>query len=336
MHKLLILLLFIFVKSLPVFGQGFFISKYYSPKEYNSSTQIWDSEIDTNQVVFFGSGTGISIYNGVKWDQFHIGESGRGTSLFKSSKGEFFASGQYDFGTVKPDSLNRYSYHSISKDYYTSKERMNQHFSTFEFENSVYFYGGQGLEIYKDGEIIKYPLEDINWSVAFLYKNRIFVNTNRGYYEFKNGEYEYVDGSKIFENSNNVFATPTADGRMLLGYTDKGLFFFDGKSFEQFNTELDDYLISSFIYDGVQLNDSTFAVATLDGGLVLLSTNGKVQYIYNKNTGFDLDGILNLNVDHENASHKRIEPHHNPLLPPILLRSQTHQSGWTFAFFHHL
>lgn len=297
-HKLIFLFLFL-VFTLPVFGQGFFISRYYSAKEYNSNQQIWDVEVDSNQYVIFGTGEGVSTYDGIKWNNFHIGESGRGTSLLNSTLGSFFLSGQYDYGIMDLDLFNSPIYSSISNAYYAPSEKFNEHFSTIELDGKIYFFGFQGLEKLQEDSITKYALEGINSASAFKFQERIFVSTKNGFYEFIEDSFHFLEESKVFDGFRNMFAIPISNEKVLLGFAENGLFYFDGTTFSKFANEAEDYIKESYLYDGIQINDSTFAFATLDGGVIILDDSGIINFVHNEYNEFPKKGILDLHIDHE-------------------------------------
>ncbi|MBO6524527.1 MAG: hypothetical protein JJ971_11915 [Balneolaceae bacterium] len=292
-------LLLLFLVPLPIYGQGFFFSEFYSDKEHDFHHQIWDLEQDSNQFIHFGTGGGALRFNGLNFKEQHIGESGRGTSLLVSSSGKLYASGQYDFGIVKSDSINGLYYSSISNNYYSVDDLVNVHFKTIESDSKIYFIGWDGIEIFENDSLKKYPQDNISFPNAFLFNERIFVSNRIGLHEFRNESYHLITESKQFEESRNVFALESPGEEMLLGYMEKGLFYFDGYSFSKFNTEADSYLIENQMYDATFINDSTLAIGTLSGGLVFIGLDGNIKYIYNSNTGFDEQGVLATYVDHE-------------------------------------
>lgn len=293
---------FIFVSvSQPAFSQKFLKEEYYSFKDYQSLYQIWDIEQDSNKYMYFGNWSGFSIFDGLDWTNIHIGETGRGTSLFKSQDGNFYASGQYDFGKLSIDTLNQVIYKSISENFYSPSEPFNEHFSTLELDSLIYFYGWRGVDLLKDNRILKFPFSDVFPPIAFKLKEKVFVANKKGIYEFENGEFVFLKSSQTFANDTTafVFATPTSDDKILLGHKSLGLYYFNGTDFKEFVTEVYDEINKGYLYDGIQVNDTTYALATLRNGLFLINNSGNKVKVYNERIGLADNMVLDLFLDHE-------------------------------------
>ena len=204
--RVLASLFLVSIISLPVVGQGFFSSTFYSPKEYNSHQQIWEIKQDSNQFIYFGTGQGIASFNGHNWIQGHIGEYGRGTAFHLSKNGKFYTSGQLDFGYINPDSTNMFNYTSLAQNFYDDPDSIQQHITIIEKDRKMYFYGSKGLEILENENLKFYPLEDINSSIGFQYNESLYFASQKGLFEFVNDEFVFLEESDRFNNDKISFA----------------------------------------------------------------------------------------------------------------------------------
>lgn len=284
----------------PIFGQGFFASEYYSSEEYDFHFQNWEIKQDSNGFLLIGNGNGISIFEGREWLNLHIGETGRGTSFLRSEEGRFYASGQYDFGYLVSDSINQVSYRSISTDFYDANEKINEHFSTLEIEGEIFFFGWEGLEVFNNDSLSKFSLnQKIRQPTLSYFNERVLVSFEKGIFEFDNGEYKYIEESSVFDQDRNMFSIVFKNSKILFGFVENGLYEFDGTDFKELESDGIDYLIKNYIYDGIQINDSLFAIATLDGGIVIVDEFGDKKRIFNENSGATKHSVLSLYLDHE-------------------------------------
>jgi|TARA_R100000541_G_scaffold49839_5_gene56994 hypothetical protein len=286
---------------LSVFCQGFFVSKYYSPKEYRAHQQIWDIKQDSNQIIYFAQGEGLTFFDGNSWESIHIGERGRGTALFLSKEGKFYASGQYDFGYIDADSVNNFTYHSLSNKIYESIDSVQQHISIFEDDSSVFFFGNKGLEVLKNDILHSYRLKEINSSISFMLKSQKYFASKAGIHKFENEKFSYLEKSEIFKGDKISFALSGFENNIILGHVDSGLYSFDGINFSKFDVQREQELIKSYIYKAELINDNVLAIATLDGGVFFYSRQGELIKIFDTSNGAFTNSVLDLYLDHENT-----------------------------------
>jgi signal transduction histidine kinase len=87
--------------------------------------------------------------------------------------------------------------------------------------------------------------------------------------------------------------------RFLIGTRSRGLFLYDGATVTPFPTEADAFLKEHLLYAGSLLPDGTLALGTLQGGLALLSREGKLKLILDKHTGLPDASVFALCPDRQ-------------------------------------
>jgi len=121
-------------------------------------------------------------------------------------------------------------------------------------------------------------------------QNRALICLNK-----PDGGYEIVAGLPIgfdmtfsFVHSENAY----------FGATDNKLYRFDGDRLTPFSFDDQDYIVASVPTGGVSVDDKTFALATLNGGSVLVNSNdGTTAYTLNYVSGLPDDEIYSLGRD---------------------------------------
>jgi hypothetical protein len=61
----------------------------YLPKDYKSATQNWSVIEADNGMMYFGNGSGVMEYDGVKWRLINLGGTNTSRALDKDKKGVF-------------------------------------------------------------------------------------------------------------------------------------------------------------------------------------------------------------------------------------------------------
>lgn len=313
--------------TISVYGQGFSVSRYYAPEEYGGFQQVWETVQDTNQYLYFGDGIGMVIFDGVNWQTHHIGSDGRARSFFRDSRDQVYLSGQFDFGIVDRDSLNRYRLRSISPGNRSVYEQIyNEHLKTFQIGDSVVFYGANGLDIWDGDSLRQYPFKN-GQTIAFTLHNRIFVSSDAGIHEFKDEAFLPVSGSEQFAGDRLNAAVSLRDGEVILGFGRAGLVSFDGFDFRSFNSSFNDAYAKGFVYDINILNDSLLAIALANEGLVITDYYGEIKEDYTKGNGFSYQGLLGLYTDHESNLWLNLWGGIEKLLTGVPLRVFTQKEG---------
>ena len=89
--------------------------------------------------------------------------------------------------------------------------------------------------------------------------------------------------------------------RLLIGTRTKGLFLYDGASLQPFHTEFDSLIVSSQLYRGTVLPNSTYAFSTTTSGLLIIDHMGRRVRHVTKANGLPSDTVYNVMRDREGA-----------------------------------
>ncbi|MGN8224357.1 sensor histidine kinase [Gracilimonas sp. BCB1] len=283
-------------------GQGFSLHTYYSPQEYGSHVQNWTAAKDTNGFIYIGNGSGLITFNGVEWEGTHIGETGRGNSIFTSSTGKIYASGSTDFGYLAPDSTSSFSYESISQKFYSEEERVPGQFETYEQGGSLFFRHSWGINKYDGQNLTKFGIDKGILGHSARMADSILIGAPRGIVSFsldREGSFNFKKGSEIFAGKHVWIANNYKPGHVLFGDWGNLLIDYDGSSFRPFITEVDGYLREHRIYDFEVISDSVYAIATLSGGVVFINEKGELLKMFTEKNGLATNQVYDLYFDEE-------------------------------------
>jgi ligand-binding sensor domain-containing protein len=83
----------------------------------------------------------------------------------------------------------------------------------------------------------------------------------------------------------------TTAKKLLIGTRSQGFYIYDGTSAVPFPTEADDYLKENKLYHGIRLSTGDYALATLQGGVVIIDANGRLKEIFTGSSGLQNDNV---------------------------------------------
>jgi signal transduction histidine kinase len=320
----LFLVFLTFLGVRPALAQGFRAERYYeaglpfiryfTPKEYRHMPKNWAIVQDNRGVIYVANeGHMILEYDGVDWRSLAAGNADVYSMTF-DAQGRLYYGGVGQFGILQPSDIGNLKelgvpisarlLAKLSEDIKNFREVWSAH----TYQNGVFFQTDKVLFYLKDinaGQISKGQSvsRKINWELKYFkplsqfylsynVEGRFFVHDKYiGLFEFYNDQLNLVPGSEIFADLQVALMLPYESDRILIGTREKGLFLWDGNRFWPFQTAADKYLLDNSLYHGCRLQDGSFALATLFGGVILLDKEGGVKQFINKSVGLPVNQV---------------------------------------------
>ena len=316
---ILILFLIINVNGQNKVGYGLPFINNYSPKDYKAQSQIWSIAQDNNGFMYFANLDGIIQYDGYSWRIIPVDNKSSVRSLGIDSNGKIYVGATGEFGFLNITNDGNIKYNSLS-----NKLPVNIFqpvWNVIPTTKGIYFMIGRNLilKYYNDTIIIVKKQDKINRFRSFGINDDIFIyDYNNGLHKIVNDTIKKFQGINILENKE-IFSILKYENEKYLIFTEKdGIFLFDiindveiydnetknyqinsEVKFTKFNTQVDKYLTNSKIYKAINIKNGNIAIATLQGGLILINNKGELIKILTKKKGLLSNGIYWLFSDRE-------------------------------------
>ncbi len=273
-----------------------------SARETGGSNQLWTIAQDERGIIYVGS-NGISEYDGASWR--HTPNDGHSAVrwLHADGEGRIYAAGGGEFGYMAPDSIGRRRYHSLLEFVPEEHRSFDDVWSVDATPNGVYFLARERLFLATpDGDAwnIKVWVPEERFLYGFLRNGTYYVHQQGiGLTRMVGDDLVPVPGGEQFggERMQVMLPDPDLPGGFILGTFNRGFFRYDGVSFSPWETEVDQYLRESTLYKATILKDGTFALATLAGGIVLLSPDGTSRGILSIDSNLPGNDVLSIFTD---------------------------------------
>jgi ligand-binding sensor domain-containing protein/DNA-binding CsgD family transcriptional regulator len=266
----------------------------YSKSIYGSGNQNWSVAQDKNGMMYFGNAEGLLVYDGRYWQQYMMPHRQIVRSVAADNNGRIYTGSYGEFGYWAFKN-NKFVYHSliglipdthmlaqeIWKIYIDGDRVIFQSFST------IYIYNHQKINVIKTDA-----------PYLFLHKvgTRFFAEgLKRGLFELTGDKLIPVAGSQNIKSVLSIL--PYKGNRFIIGTSKDGLFIYDGKTFEPFNTPANAFLQTFQLNNGTRVLDKYYAYGTILNGLIIIDEEGNVIQQINKNTGLQNNTVLSLYAD---------------------------------------
>lgn len=296
--KSLIIIFSILTFTVKGFSQTPFISNF-PPDVYKAATQNWAIVQDRRGVLFFGNNDGVLEYDGNTWRLIKTPTLVRCLAI--DSNGRIYVGIRGDFGYLRPDSLGSYQYKSLKEKIQPTHLEFNDVWKIHASGNRVFFQSGEKIFVLQNEKFkVIYPKE--NFHLSFLANNKFYAHEQAsGLMIYENDSLKLVEGGERFSNENIYEILPYKQNEILIVTRTQGLWIYDHldkitykpKGYEA----LDKLLLKHHAYCGIVLDDGSFAIGTLTGGIIVFNPQGHIQTVYNTEYGLHDNTILSLFSD---------------------------------------
>ena len=272
---------------------GMPILESHSYKEFGTFPQVWTITQDRRGVIYMGvSGGEIPEYDGGSWRKIDAAMDNV-RSLAMDDTGRIWVGGNGGFGYLAPDSKGTQSYVSILDKVPEKDRNFTDVWQTLVTPQGIFFRSYEELFRW-DGKTMHvwHTPAGSRFQALSMVRGHIYTDQNGvGLEEIAGDELRPVPGGAAYANSVKLFLHPYDDGRIIVSERGGLLSLYDGQKVTPFSTSVDDYLKAHKLYTSTLLRDGGLCLTTLQGGVVILTHDGKLRQIIDVS-----DGLLDPNA----------------------------------------
>ncbi|HKK38815.1 MAG TPA: hybrid sensor histidine kinase/response regulator transcription factor [Cryomorphaceae bacterium] len=271
--------------------------EHYSPDEYEALTQNWGAVQDSLGLLYFANGGGVLIYNGVTWELIELPDKTHTKCIAIDEQNRVYIGASSEFGYIEPDERGQFQYVSLSDMLPEADRSFTNIWKALIADDGVYFWSREAIFRWDNEKLKIWKSEASEFRFSFVVKDKFYVmHDSKGIMSMENDNLELIPNGEFYVKKGVTVMLPYPGDRLLIG-TLKGFFIHGDTAVVPFSNEVEDYLLESFPYCGIVLNDGTFAIATLNAGLVVIDHRGKLKTILNKSGYLGSNEIYHLFQD---------------------------------------
>jgi signal transduction histidine kinase/DNA-binding response OmpR family regulator len=298
LKRLLAIFLFglIFLASSYLGGEdsGFKYFKNYNYKAYDHLPQNWAIAQAPNGIIYAANQGGVLEFDGVSWRIIGIPGYDTVRSIAIDQNGTIFIGGKNKIGLLEPDKNGSLTYKSLLNHLSGDVKNFSNVWRTHAAKEGVYSRTSNYLFRWDSNEMKVWEIP--GFRASFLCGGSLYVQQeNKGLMKMQNNALTLLPGGETFARERIWMMVPydtdSDSPRLLIGTRALGFFLFDGKTLKPFATTAGDYLNKHNLYNGIRLTRGDFALATLTGGLVIMAHDGRLKYVFDKNSGLQDDNV---------------------------------------------
>lgn len=266
----------------------------YSAAEYGAGTDNWAVIQDKRGVMYFGNFSGVLEYDGSLWRTIPVSNQSLVRSLSIDSSGIIYVGAVGEFGFLSPGIKGDLEYHSLLGKLPDGFREFGDVWKTYSTPEGVFFQTFDYLFFYsKKG--IKVFLPSNSFHFSFYVNNRFFItDRGKGLMTIRNDSLVLAYNGDFFSDKRTYAMLPYGKDTFLTATREKGSFLLpaaEGSTIIPFPTQADAYLNQNQVYHGIVLEDGSYALATLRGGVVLIDKSGGLINILNKESRMQNENV---------------------------------------------
>jgi signal transduction histidine kinase/ligand-binding sensor domain-containing protein len=291
----------------------------YGQQRTGGQFQSWSFVQDRRGVMYVGNNAGVLEYDGAAWRLIETDKKNIARSLALDSSGHVFVGSTGDFGWLVPDSTGNLQFQSLLYTVPEQEREFGYVWTMRVVDSNIYVQSRDKIFRLRPQVLQASGTKDIvhpSWHVktwrptgrfgyACAIGHTYYVNQSEiGLMKMEGDSLRLLPGGQQFAGERLQVMLPLAepghqgaDGPILIGTFNRGLFLFDGNSFRPWKTDVDALLRDYTIYDGTLLADGHIALATLSGGIVVIDREGHAVMHLDQGSGFTSNSVNAVFVD---------------------------------------
>ena len=262
----------------PQAEQGWPFLHNYTPEEYQAFDQNWSITQDSFGLMYFANGDGVLIYDGSTWELVPLPNKGMVRGVVYGFDNRVYVCGTNEIGYLEPNSFGKLAFHSLLDN--RTDNNIGVVYSAINVEGKIYFMTKRKI-IEWDGKDLKtHNFKSQITCVSNIEDKLVIAVYKEGLFQVEGDSFVKMTGIDL-DRLRIRFVTKDGNGNLLLGSERNGLFTFNGESVHPFLSQQDEFFKEKYIRYGIKLQDSSYAIATL-GGIIVLDQNGKSKLVLNQ------------------------------------------------------
>ena len=284
-------------------------------------SQNWSIAQGGDGTMYVANQEGVLRYDGERWTAVPVGASaatGRRSKRVLSvaalpdghpKAGRILVAGENTFGILRPDSLGREAYVSLSARRPDIERDLGTVWKTSATSRAGYFLTDDRFVRWRADTLRTWTPTDLfvpagvdttafaapdarRFFFSFVVRDTIYVQLRGVGLLRMNGDRLRLVSADDRLASDGIFAVmPYRDGQLLIGTRNEGLLLYDGTAIRPLNGAVEPWVQEHQLYHGRRLPDGTYALATRQGGVLQMTAEGQRLRVWDESVGLPDDKV---------------------------------------------
>ncbi len=269
----------------------------YDVSQIPAGTQTWMIDIAPSGLAYFANNEGMLEFDGTKWRLYPLPRKTVVRSVKATADERIYVGGYNEVGYFQADANGMLLFNSLQQLIPVEVRDFGEVWKIFEMGERIIFQTFSHLLIYHMDVMTLIEAPEM-FHFSFFINGQFYVNDqSEGLHTFT-AEYELKKIAGVESLKGKLIWVMLAKGnKLLIATADEGVFEYDGENTKPWSTQASALLQKKQVYSAVQINTTTYAFGTIQDGIVICDTSGKVLQHINADKGLQNNTVLSLQMD---------------------------------------
>lgn len=284
-----------------VFGQntiGFPDIINYSKQTYTAGLQNWDIKQDKNGVMYFANNEGLLTFNGISWNLYPLPNKTIVRSVEIGADNKIYVGGQDEMGYFLPNANGKLQYFSLTKLMLPKDKSFGDVWDIVSYQKSTFFRSSTKIFKLTNESFASYNA-NTEWTFMAVSNGKLLAHDFKsGLLSFDNDSWTQVLSPNQLPSSDPITAiVPLNKDTSLITTLKHGIFLWSNGNFHQLSATNNGLFAELRIYAATKVNNAWTALATTNGGIIIIDNKGNIVQSISKTLGLQNNNILSLFLD---------------------------------------
>jgi DNA-binding CsgD family transcriptional regulator len=272
------------------------IQNFY-PKDYKGENQNWAISQSPEKIIYVANSKGLLAFNGASWKLYPSPNE----SIVRSVKvvnDRIYTGCFMEFGYWQKNEFGTLNYTSLSKKLKVKLIEDEEFWNIINIDDYIVFQSLKRIYILNvnNGSLNTIDSENTITKMFKVDGKIYFQRTGEGIFKIESGKDFLVFDDAIVKNDEviNIFGRDTG---LLVLSKNNGFYHLNEGALVEAKNFPNKFLSDLSLYDGIQLNDKSFALGSISKGLLYLSADGELVYQIDQDGGLANNTVLSLFED---------------------------------------
>ena len=299
-------ILFLFLSYTAISQQKYFGNTFlrnYSYEDYQSAPQVWSVSQDARGLMYFGTSSNMLAFDGRKWRKYQVANNTVIRSIDVCQKtGKIYVGANEEFGYFLPDAKGELKYKSISAKLKKQDRGFQDIWKTHVTSHGVYFVSFTKIFRWYHDSITSISAK-MRTTLSFKAGDDIYVlHAEKGLSLLQDTTFvPLANCEALLGESGYLNLIQLSENELIIESNLKGIFKYDlkKKQLQKIKTDknIDLFLLENIAYSLVAIDENSFAIGTITGGILIVNKKGELLRIINTNRNLATNSIYSLFLD---------------------------------------
>nr|NQU88888.1 hypothetical protein [Bacteroidota bacterium] len=270
--------------------------KNYQTTAIPAGPQTWAIDIGRSGFAYFANNDGVLEFDGMNWRNFPLPSGAVVRSILAAGDGKIYAGGYNEFGYFEANASGQLTFHSLQGSIDERLRDFDEVWRIYDILEGIVFQSFNQIMILKDDRVDVITAPE-SFQFSFIINGELYIeDKSKGLFRLANNTLIKVPGTDML-NGQLISALLPKNDHLLIATSGRNIYEFDGQKLKPWKNEASVILNRAQVYCGLSINKETYAFGTVQEGLLICDTAGRIIQHINFKNGLQNNTILSIQLD---------------------------------------